>query len=114
MTYKGVRATGFATSCGARFLVCMVLAISGVLWTACDPGHGVTYENQTQQTVSVFNGNDLDATLAPGAHRTFTFIVYQGLRTFVAKDESGVVVFQEQYSWDDLKRVNWRIVIRMT
>lgn len=112
MISRPIAAPGLIRGRWIRVLVCAVLVASGVLWTACDPGHGVTFENQTQATVNVFNGDDLDATLSPGTQRTLGFIEYMGLRTFVAKDESGTVVFQEQYSWDDLKRLNWRIVIR--
>ncbi len=86
-------------------LVGMVASIS------CDPGEGVTYENRTAQTLNVFDRADLDATLAPGEKRTFSFLVYGGARTYTAKDVAGNIVFQEAYSWDDLRKLHWHIII---
>ena len=90
-------------------LLALIAAVA--VSVACDPGEDVTLKNGTGVTVSVFREKDLEAKLAPGEQRTFSFIVYQGAQTFSAKDEAGNVIFQEQYTWDDLKRLNWRIVI---
>jgi len=79
--------------------------------SGCDPGHGVTFVNQTDRTIAVYENTDLDANLAPAQQRTFTFIVFEGSRTFLARDEAGNVIFQQQYTWADLKRLQWRIVI---
>ena len=83
-----------------------------VLLAACDRGEGVTYMNDTNVTVSVFSGRDLDVTLAPGEQGTFTVLAYEGMRTYSARDESGQVIFREEYTWEDLKRMDWEIVIR--
>ena len=99
----------FAKLGGAFLTAALLVGLAGSI--SCDPGEGVTYENRTDHAVSVFEGNDLEAKLSPGQRRTFSFIVYEGSRHFVAKDDAGNVVFQADYTWDDLRRLHWRIII---
>ncbi len=94
-----------------RLLFTLVLLVSLAAATACDPGEDVTFENRTDRAVSVFRDKDLEASLAPGEKRTFSFIVYQGYDTFVARDDAGNVLFQADYTWEDLRTLHWRIVI---
>jgi len=104
--------TRVSLRCVPRLALALALTGALVLAVACDPGENVTYKNDTDVAISVFQGNDLEAELSPGEQRTFTFIVYQGARTFSAKDEAGNVIFREEYTWDDLKRLRWQITIR--
>ena len=93
-------------------LSAVVMLSSAVALMACDPGQDVTFENRTGQVISIFRDNDLEAKLSPGDERTFSFITYQGSDPFLAKDETGNVLLKEEYTWDDLRSMHWRIVIR--
>lgn len=92
-------------------LLAAVLVGTFVPMMGCDPGAEVTYRNETPSTVSVFSNALLETTLAPGEEQTFSVITYEGSRTYSARDESGRVLFREEYTWEDLKRMDWEIVI---
>ena len=94
-----------------RILFIVALLASAASALSCDPGEDVTFENRTDHAVSVFRNRDLEANLAPGEKRTFSFIEYQGSETFVARDDGGNVLLQADYTWDDLRRLHWRIVV---
>lgn len=96
----------------SRHLVALAsLALCFGSTLACDPGKGVTYENKTGQTITVLRNGDIETTLAPGEKKTFTFIEYDGTRMYSARDSAGAILFTANYSWDDLRRLGWRIVI---
>ena len=93
-----------ATLCAAVLLA----ALGG----ACDPGHGVTFENRTSHTVEVFRRDTLELTLEPfEKNDDFGLLQFGGAETFEARDENGRVIYSERLTWDDLKRRGWKITI---
>lgn len=87
------------------------LAALLLLSLACDPVQAVTYENETDRTVTVFRDDTLIVTLEPSEKKKFSTLEFVEPRTFEAKDQSGRVIYSETLTWDELKAQGWRIVI---
>ena len=98
---------GFPSSAA---VLCFVAA-AAFFATACDPSHGVTYENRMGFSAVVLINGRSEASLKPMEEKTFDLIKYDGESTFEAKDESGDVVFSERLTWEELRQRSWRIVI---
>jgi hypothetical protein len=84
---------------------------ASLLLVGCDKGHHIRYENQTDQTVDVYIGNTREVTLASGEARSFTTVKLLKPATFQAKTSDGEVIFSRTLSWDDLRSMDWTIVI---
>lgn len=94
-----------------RNLCIFLLVVSGAfVVTACDPGHNVTYENTTDQVVSVFVNGAFDFTLGPSEKKEFLVFKFRE-ETLEAKDEVGRVIYSETFTWEELKEAGWQIVI---
>lgn len=92
---------------------CLVLLLATTV--ACDPGHGVTFENRTSHTVRVFRHGTLELTLGPFEENDdFGLLEFAGADTFEARAENGRVIYSERLTWDELKRRGWKIVITET
>ncbi|TMB64290.1 MAG: hypothetical protein E6J43_13655 [Chloroflexi bacterium] len=94
-------------------LASAIVLIVGVA-TAFDPGHGVTYENQTDSRVTVYRIGIVDTTLEPGQSKTFSFNEIKGEQTIEAKDDNGRTLYVDTVTWDDLKQRGWTIVIKQS
>ena len=71
----------------------------------------MTYENQTDHTVTVFRDGAVGPTLGPFEERESGLFDFDGAITFRAKDENGRVVYSETLTWEELKKRGWKIVI---
>ncbi len=102
-----------------RVWACVAVAVLGVwssaalllLSLACDPGHTLTYRNDTRQTVTVSSDATEIVTLRPQEEKRFSTLEFVGEETFEARDEAGSVVYSETVTWEELKRRGWVIVI---
>ena len=92
----------------AGLLLAFVVAVSGM---GCEPGRGVTYENRTNHTVTVFRDGVRDFVLKPSEKQHYSEFKFTGSSAFEARDEIGRVVYSETLTWDELKRRGWKIVI---
>ena len=99
---------GFPSSAA---VLCFVAA-AAFFATACDPSHGVTYENRMgSSTVVLINGRSEASLINRWRRRHLTSLNTTANRRFEAKDESGDVVFSERLTWEELRQRSWRIVI---
>ena len=88
-------------------LISAILLVS----VACDPGHGVTFINQTGVELEVYSGGLSAGRLAPHTERTLSYTRYSGVKLFEARDLSGTVLFSRSYSWNELEERDWKILI---
>jgi hypothetical protein len=95
----------------AQVAAVLVAVVVGAATTACDPGHTVTYENQTSRTVTVFLHGNPEVTLGPFENKDGGILEFVRPTTFEAKDESGNVIYSATLTWEDLKQRGWKIVI---
>lgn len=83
-----------------------------VFLAACDPGHSVTYVNNTPYRLRIYDAKDrLVAELEPFEMNTGTELEHLWTGRRVAKTQDGRVVFQADLTWEELKAQDWRIVI---
>jgi hypothetical protein len=91
-----------------------LLALFGAMATACDPGAGVTWVNQTDQTVLVYSGDqpdDYSTTLQPHSSQKLATADFLWDDVVVLRDEQGNVLFRQKLTWGDLKAQKFRFVI---
>jgi len=94
-----------------RLFFAVFTVVVAFLLTGCDPGHTLTYRNDSAQTVTVSRDTTEIVVLGPHEQRRFSTLEFVGEETFEARDESGQVIYSETLTWDDLKRRGWTIVI---
>lgn len=95
-----------------RIVLFVILAVAtAATAAACDPGHTVTFENQTAQNVTIFRDGRRDFTLKPFEVAGFTFIEFSGQILLEAKNEDGAIILSERLTWSDLERMGWKIAI---
>jgi hypothetical protein len=92
----------------AGLFLAVVIAAAG---TGCDPGHTLTYRNDTGKTVTVSSASTEIVTLRPQEEKKFSTLEFVGEEIFEVRDENGRVIYSETLTWDDLKRMGWKIVI---
>jgi hypothetical protein len=94
------------------FAICALLMLASAV--ACDPGHSVTWVNETGRTVSVFAGDDpedLVTTLSPHSSKELGELKHLWEDVVVVKDEDGSILSRKEITWEELKAQDWRIVI---
>ena len=92
----------------AGLFLAVAIAAAG---TGCDPGHTLTYRNDTRQTVTVSSASTEIVTLRPQEEQKCSTLEFAGEEIFEVRDENGRVIYSETLTWDDLKRMGWKIVI---
>ena len=85
----------------------VLLAFLGV---ACDPGHSVTYENRTDESIDFFIDGSFAASIDPQDERTFSKIEFD-VATFEARDSTGELVYRKTFTWEELEEAGWRVVV---
>ncbi|MCL5076426.1 MAG: hypothetical protein M1136_12405 [Chloroflexi bacterium] len=101
------------------FFAILLVAVGGFTLTSCDPGVGITYENQTNRTIAIYTTRHgytgMQGKLPPYEIHTFSTLMSRDVEPypilFEAKDEEGNVVWSETLTWRDLEKRGWRIVI---
>ncbi len=88
-----------------------VLALVLVALSACEPWPLVAYENHTPYRVSIYLGGEYALTLEPDQTRRVTTLEKQWRPDVKAITDDGLVVLEENISWDKLRSQGSRIVI---
>jgi hypothetical protein len=94
------------------FLVLSVLVSVGL--AGCDPGAEVTWVNETDRTLYVYFGDDLDdfaLTLRPRTVIVDLAITAVWEDVVVIRDTQDNVFLREEITWDELKARDFRFVI---
>lgn len=91
---------------GALLVACLV-----VFLVACDPGHEITYVNETDQHITVRLNGGVHAELGPHETKDVLTLEFIRARTISAENEGGRVIYSETLTWGDLRDKGWKIVI---
>ena len=95
------------------FAICVLLMLGTTV--ACDPGAGVSWVNETDETVVVYLRDEFveefGSTVPPRSTKTEAVIKAVWKDVVVIRDEQGNVLFRQELTWDELKAQDWRIVI---
>ena len=99
-----------------RMIGLICIGVIALLDTACfDVWEDITYTNATQSSLEVsVSANDQhndQFQLSPGASKSLQYLKQSWPRTVEAREPSGKVVFNRTYTWDDLKQMDFNIVI---
>ncbi|HYM15231.1 MAG TPA: hypothetical protein VEZ14_06700 [Dehalococcoidia bacterium] len=89
----------------------MVLFAVLLFSVACDPGHEITFKNNTSTAVTIYFEGRRQLTLSAGEAKVGTQLEYSGAHTWEARDEQGHVVYHANLSWSDIRALNWTITI---
>ena len=82
--------------------------------TACDPGAGVTWVNETDTRVAVYLSDEPggDGSLVePQSSKTEAVIKAVWHDVIVVRDEQGNLLFRREMTWDELEAQDFRFVI---
>ena len=97
-----------------RRLVIAALIVVTLAFAGCDPGAGITWGNETDQTVVVYSGEDLDdidVSLPPRSSMVVDTIKAVWEDIVVLRDEEGTVLFRQELTWDEFKAQDFRFEI---
>jgi hypothetical protein len=89
----------------------LILALTVLVLTGCDPGHDIKYVNQTNEVATVYINGAFEASINPNETQQFAHLKFDGVETFEIMDPRGEVLFKEQLTWSDLSRRDWTIVV---
>jgi len=81
--------------------------------TGCDPGHDVSYENETNEFIEIYVNDFLNVSLEPLQKKKFLEIEF-GSATYEARDLAGRVLYRQTFTWDELRDAGWRIGVTDT
>jgi len=94
----------------AILIALLVLVLTALPTTACDPGHAVTYDNRMDIAITILLDGQVEASLEPMQRKTLDLIEFDNA-TFEARDSAGTVLYRETLTWAELKQRGWKIVI---
>jgi hypothetical protein len=97
-----------------RWLIALVLVVAAIALTACEPGAGVTWVNETGQTVDIFAGEDAEdfvTTVQPHSSTRMGEFEHLWEDVVVVKDQTGNVLLYEEITWEELKAQDFRFVV---
>ena len=85
-----------------------------ILFASCATPRGqpVTYRNETRLTLTVTNDDFLLTTLAPGQSRSITTkesLLPDRVRAY---DDRNALVFDQTFTWEELKAARFLVVIK--
>jgi hypothetical protein len=82
---------------------------------ACDPGAGVTWVNQTDQTLVIYLSDEVGSgrgnPFPPHSTTKQAVIKHVWKNLVVVRDEQGNVLFRQELTWDEFKAQGFRFVI---
>jgi len=82
---------------------------------SCDPGAGITWINETDESVDIYLGDDLDdfgLTVAANSSKELGTIEDVWEDVVIVRDQNGDVLLREDITWDELEAADFRFVIR--
>ena len=85
----------------------VVLACS----VACDPGHEITFKNNTSVKVTIYFEGRQQGSVNPGEAKAYTHLEYSGAHTWEAKDDQGHILYHADLTWSDIRAQAWTITI---
>ena len=95
------------------FAICLLLVLATTV--ACDPGAGVSWVNESDETVVVYLRDEfveeLGSTVLPRSTKTEAVIKAVWEDVVVIRDEQGNVLFRQELTWDEFKAQGFRFVI---
>ena len=89
----------------------ITLAAISIATVSCDPGHTITYVNETNEFVEIYFNGRFSLSLEPMQTRKLEEIMFFGRVTYEARDVTGRVLYRDTFTWEELKEAGWRIVI---
>jgi hypothetical protein len=93
-----------------RALLVSALLAAGAV--SCDPSHGFTFVNTTDQDLVLRGEPTGSSEVKAGSTRRDTWIVGEGQNVRVeARNALGEVVFCRRFTFDELERASWRVEI---
>ncbi len=95
----------------ARMLIGSFIGLVAFTSLACDPGHTVTFENETSQNITIFRDGQRDFELKPFETAGFTFLEFSGYTLLEARNEDGQTIYAETVTCEELKEAGWEIII---
>ncbi len=97
-----------------RLFIIVVLTVIAFTTMACDPGAGVTWVNETDQTVLIYLGDEPNGTgtlLEPHSTKTEAVIKAVWEDVVVIRDRRGNILFRQEITWDELEAQDFRFEI---
>ena len=97
-----------------RWLITLALIVIPIALTACEPGAGVTWVNETDETVDVFAGEDAEdfvTTLQPHSSTRMGEFEHLWEDVVLVNDQSGNVLVAQEITWEELEAQGFRFVI---
>jgi hypothetical protein len=91
----------------------VAIAALATVWTAvaCEPGRIPEYENATSQRVTVYKDGIAMFTLEPHGSTTIPMFKEDWLPNIRVVAEDGRVLLEDHITWDELKKMDYKIVI---
>lgn len=91
-----------------------VLVLTAALSVACDRGHALTYDNQSDTAVVLSKDGTQIVTLGPHESKVRDLLELHEAATFTAVTDGGQIIYAETLTWEKLRAQNWTIVIPRT
>ena len=91
-----------------------ILMLTWAVSAACDRGHAVTYDNQSDAAVMLLKDGAQIATLGPHERKVRDLLELHEAATFTAVTDGGQIPYTETLTWNELRGHNWTIVIPPT
>lgn len=81
-------------------------AMLALVWVSlgCDPGWAVRVENNTAQTVAVYEDGQQVNRVPPGETRNYAILKFTGRRTYEVKALDGKLLSKREFTWDEIDR----------
>jgi hypothetical protein len=95
-----------------RSIAFLALACVAVLAACGSPALQFSFENATQEDVTIRVNDRLRMLIKPGETKAFNTPNNKTARRVVAIDAKGVTRLDRVYQWDELEEVNFHLVIR--
>jgi hypothetical protein len=78
----------------------------------CEPFAPIRIQNKTRQLLSIFINDTQIGDVQPGAEvRNKILLLSAGKYNIEAKDIQGNVVYSKQFTYEEMKKINWKVVI---
>lgn len=88
----------------------LVVIAAAFALAGCDPGHTISFENETNQPIEIYYNGRFDLSLEPMQKRKLDEIQFSSA-TYEARDAAGRVLYRQTFTWDELRDAGWRIVV---
>ena len=88
--------------------------LSILVLSACDPAAPIRVQNLTNETLEIYISNTLIGQAPPGAIVDNQVIFGRSIYPIKAKDKTGNIVYQHDFTIDELKKTDYLVVIAET